>query len=113
METPKQVLVISVKDTELTAVLPLNKYSMLDVVDIGIASNKLFEQYLDGFTTLSAHKRKAYTIDLNNYFNTVVEEMDKFSTDPSIQKKHLMQKIKDVEDTTHNFCLCYQRIPMS
>lgn len=107
-----QVLVITVKDTELTAVLPVSQ-GIVNIDSISHASVNLVNEYLGGFTTLKEHVEKITTDDLTGYYNHVNELLSSFATDASQKKIHLMRKIKDTNNNSHDFCLCFQRVAVS
>lgn len=112
MPNSNQVLVITVKDTELTAVLPTNDDGTIDIGAVSRTAVNLFKAYLDGFTTLKDHEKKVRDGQMGWYFDTTFHNLDGFCKDPTEKKFHFMKKIADIKKTEHNFCLCYQRVTM-
>lgn len=113
MLTLTQVLVISVKDTEITAVIPVAGDGVIDIGAATTAAVELFKTYLDGFTTLKGCRTKVFQSDEEKYYDTVFHNLLTFSKDPSQSKYHVMRKLEDVRGVKHDFCLCFQRVKLA
>lgn len=112
MPNPNQVLVISVKGTELTSVLPIQDDGTIDIAATSQATVDLFKAYLDGFTTLQDFEKKAHDGQMDWLFDVTFKNLSEFCKDANQKKFHLMKKVGDVKNKKHDFCLCYQRITM-